>query len=261
MMTYWFSWKNIKLIVLLAIMLIPPIIVIEGHTGFFSSNDRLLSISLFNIPFILALYYLTKDLSNKFQYNYYIIWLSGSIFWLFTYFAFINKDSNIIVAGATIVLVIVTAYLNSQTRKFAKESLKSQENALHAQKEALNAQQKALKIQEMAFDAQKQPELSIELKQNDQDDNTVDIILKNDGEGSAKNIKFNFQNIPLDKLFITEHIERNQELRPNEKKLIAQLKYDNILQILENNKTPHIILYYTDAYGNSNMEHQDLDIK
>lgn len=99
--------------------------------------------------------------------------------------AMLAQDSNIIVAGATIILVMIT-WLNVDIIKTSNEKI---------------------------INLQSEPVISITLQENDVDIHIIDLIIENLGQGIAKNLQFEFvptgfitlSNYPIEKLPLFQH--------------------------------------------------------
>ncbi len=107
-----------------------------------------------------------------------ILGISVIILWGCSLIAAMLTVSDIVVAGATLILVIVTAYNISYTRKIGSESLEAQKEAISAQKQALVFQTK--------------PIINVYLKENIHDIKFLDLLIENCGPGMAKNLQFTF---------------------------------------------------------------------
>lgn len=151
-----------------------------------------------------------------------IIYYVAMTFWISAIISFITGESNVLVAGATIILVIVTGYNVSQTREFAIKSNEAQEDGIKAQKKALAFQTK--------------PIINAYIKENSSDLTYLDLIIENVGQGLAHDLKFSFDRPEfrtlsgdeISKLFLFQNGIQN--LSPNQKIKITIAHFPTIIE-------------------------------
>jgi len=140
--------------------------------------------------------------------------------WIFGFSIIISeiiRDVNIVVASATILLVIVTAYSIYKTNEIAQRQLKLQND----------------------------PIISLSLKENEDVIQIIDLVIENVGNGIAKNIRFkihpkNFITLSgdsIDQLFLFQR--GIQILPPKQKYIIHLVNYaKKIQEIRKRNNFP-----------------------
>ena len=130
------------------------------------------------------------------------------IFGLSVIVAIMMKEINVIVASATLLLVIVTAYSVTTTNQIAKKQLKFQNDPL----------------------------VVLSIKENDDNVQIIDLIIENVGNGIAKNIRFETAPLgfitmsgdPLEKLYFFKH--GIQILAPKQKYIIHLVNFAEKVQ-------------------------------
>lgn len=200
-----------------------------------------------------------------------LIVLSLVIIYIFIYFSISEWKPELIVAGATLVLVIVTGYNISQSRKYAKMSYMAQNEAFKIQQEALNALTKA---NEHLI----KPIVNVYLKENNNKIEYQDLVIENNGQGIARNLKFTFSpdiitlsGDPINKLHIFQ--KGIQILSPQQKysipiihfpslkdKIVGDITESSKIREALKEKLPFILhLNYEDINGSEYLCDFDLD--
>jgi len=153
--------------------------------------------------------------ANTFDYLIYFACIWG--FGISIFIATIIRDINVIVASATTLLVVITAYSVKKTTDIANRQLKLQND----------------------------PIISLSIKENEKIVQIIDLVIENVGNGIAKNIKFEV--IPhgfitlsgdtLEKLFFFQH---GIQILPSKQKYIVHLVNfaEKILKIRETYNFP-----------------------
>lgn len=155
------------------------------------------------------------------------------IFGFSVFVAAIMQDVNVIVASATLLLVVITAFSVNKTTDIAQKQLKFQND----------------------------PIVSLMIKENDVDVQIIDLIIENIGNGIAKNIRFDtsphgfttLSGDPIEQLYFFQH--GIQILAPKQKYIIhlANMAHKH-REIRERHKIP------TSDAQLSPSDHQNLRI-
>ena len=140
------------------------------------------------------------------------------VFCISVIIAAISRDINTIVASATLLLVIITAYSVKITNEIAQKQLKLQND----------------------------PIISLSVKENDDDVRVIDLVIENVGNGIAKNIRFDisphgFTTLSGDSLERLYFFQRGMQILPSKQKYIVHLVNfaQKIHEIRERYNIPH----------------------
>lgn len=158
------------------------------------NNNYIIAVLLFFLFVIIWMFLDWLLIDTSIGHN--VMVASSFCFIITLIFAIIIQDSNIIVGGSTLILVIITGYNIVKTSEMAEKQRNTQ-----------------ILLSEKQRQSELEPIVLLSLKENDVDVHIIDLIIENVGRGIAKNIKFEvtphgfttLSGDPLEKLFFFKH--------------------------------------------------------
>ncbi len=191
---------------------------------------------------VLAIYFIYSLINNVFKLKGEdnIVVLSSALFiWLSFLYSAISGKTDAVMAGATIILVIVTGYNISQTRKYSQQNIDILKEQIEPNVVA---------------------DFIIERNNTDH----LIISLKNIGKGIAKSVKFQFEPANITGYNNNPHlIPESAEIRhflPDMERVIANINISNYILSQEHVPIIKVVLVITDIHDKTVKKSHDFSL-